>query len=155
MTVRLTAEVISLFEDKETTKVLVTLGADGVPHAVVKESLQPGEDGTILFLEFLESSRTNRNLVRSIWFDKKVAILINGKDGRSFQIKGVPVKVHIAGPVFQHHYTAAREKLGDVDLAAVWVIEPKQIIDESFAARRAEECATHPFFNHLDRLARH
>jgi len=154
MTAHLTTEIIGLLKDEETTKVLVTLGADGFPHAVVKQSLQPGEDGAIFFLEFLESSRTNKNLVRSIWFNKKVAILISGKDGRSFQIKGAPLKTHIAGPVFQQHYAATRDKLGDVDLAAVWIIEPEEIIDETFATRKAQEEAAHPFFNHLDRLAR-
>jgi len=134
--------------------VLATLDADGFPHAVVKQSLQPGEDGAIIYLELLESSRTNKNLVRSLWFNQKVAISLKGKDGRSYQIKGAPVKAHITGPLFQEHYTAVREKLGDVDLAAVWVIEPEEIIDETFGTRKAEEEAAHPFFSHLDRLAR-
>ncbi|MBI1920990.1 MAG: pyridoxamine 5'-phosphate oxidase family protein [Geobacter sp.] len=154
MSAQLTNEIIDLLKDKETTKVLATLDADGFPHAVVKQSLQPGEDGNILYLELLESSRTNKNLVRSIWFDRKVAIALKGKDGRSWQIKGKPVKTHITGPLFQKHYTAVRKRLGDVDLAAVWVIEPEEVIEETFAARRAEEERKHPLFTHLDRLAR-
>jgi predicted pyridoxine 5'-phosphate oxidase superfamily flavin-nucleotide-binding protein len=155
MAVQLTQDIIDLIEDKETTKVLATLDADGFPHAVVKQSLQPGEDGTLLYLELLESSLTNRNLVRSIWFNQKVSIALTGKNGQSYQIKGKPVKTHITGPVFQKHYLAVRERLGDVDLAAVWVIEPEEITDESFARRKAEEEAAHPLFRHLDRLAVH
>ena len=154
MAAQLTQEIIDLLNDRDTTKVLATLDADGFPHVVVKQSLQPGDDGTILYLELLESSRTNKNLVRSIWFDQKVAVAVSGKGGRSYQIKGKPVKTHITGPVFQQHYTAVREKFGDVDLAAVWVIEPEEVIEESFVARQAEEDRRHPFFAHLDRLAR-
>jgi hypothetical protein len=154
MAVELTKEIIDLLAESDTTKVLATLDADGFPHVVVKQSLQPGEDGSILYLELLESSRTNKNLVRSIWYDRSVAIALKGKDGRSWQIKGKPVKTHITGPLFLEHYTAVRERLGDVDLAAVWVIEPKEIINETFAVRREEEERNHPFFTHLDRLAK-
>lgn len=154
MAVQLIKEIIDLLDNKETTKVLSTLDADGFPHAAVKQSLQSGKNGTILYLEFLESSRTNKNLVRSIWFNKKVAIALRGQQGQSYQIKGTPVKTHITGPLFQEHYAAVREKHGDVDLAAVWEIEPEEIIDEAFATRRAEEEAAHPLFLHLDRLAR-
>lgn len=154
MAVELTKEIIDLLAESDTTKVLATLDADGFPHVVVKQSLQPGEDGSILYLELLESSRTNKNLVRSIWYDRSVAIALKGKDGRSWQIKGKPVKTHITGPLFLEHYTAVRERLGDVDLAAVWVIEPEEIINETFAVRREEEERNHPFFTHLDRLAK-
>ena len=70
------------------------------------------------------------------------------------QIKGRPVKTHITGPLYQRHYQRVREKLGDVDLAAVWVIEPDEVIDQSFDVRRRREEALHPDFAHLDRLVR-
>ena len=153
MAIQLSRNIIELIEDNNTTKVLATLDADGFPHAVVKQSLHTGEDGNLLYLELLESSLTNRNLVRSIWFNQKVSIALWGKNGQSYQIKGKPVKTHITGPLFQKHYLAVRERLGDVELAAIWVIEPEEVVDESFARRKAEEEAAHPFFRHLDRLA--
>ena len=153
MAIQLSRNIIELIEDNNTTKVLATLDANGFPHAVVKQSLHTGEDGNLLYLELLESSLTNRNLVRSIWFNQKVSIALWGKNGQSYQIKGKPVKTHITGPLFQKHYLAVRERLGDVELAAVWVIEPEEVVDESFARRKAEEEAAHPFFRHLDRLA--
>ena len=155
MAANLSKEIIDLITDTDSIKVLATLDEFGFPHVAVKQSLQVGEDGNILYLELLESSRTNRNLVRSIWFDQKVAVAIKGKGGQSFQIKGKPVKTHITGPVFQHHYTAIRELFGDVDLAAVWVIEPEEVINGSFTVRKAEEEGKHPFFSHLDRLVKH
>src|ERR1035438_9555052 len=46
-----------------------------------------------------------------------------------------------------------RRRLGDVDLSAVWVIEPEEVINENILVRRAEEEQAHPLFRHLDRLA--
>lgn len=153
MAVALQEELIDLLRNPETIKVLATIDEFGFPHAVVKQSLQLGEDGNLLYLELLESSRTNRNLVRSIWFGKNVAIAVKGALGGSYQIKGRPVKAHITGELFKTHYLAIRERLGDVDLAAVWVIEPVEVINESLSVRLAEEQLKHPLFNHLDRLA--
>lgn len=154
MAVQLPQELLELLGERETGKVLATVDENGVPHAVAGQSLYVGDDGNLHYLELFESSRSNRNLVRSIWFDRPVAIAIQGKNGRSFQIKGKPVRVLIAGPVFQQHYVELRRHLGDVDLAAVWVIEPHDVIDESFETRRASEEAEHPLFRHLDRLAK-
>jgi hypothetical protein len=114
-----------------------------------------GDDGHIHYLELLESSATNRNLVRSLWFDAKVAIVLAAKDGRTIQIKGTPLRVHITGALFRQHYQAVRARLGDVDLAGVWVIRPDRISDQSFAVAAAREAAEHPDFIHLDRLAAH
>jgi hypothetical protein len=150
----LTDDIIALLDDDTTRKVLATVDAEGVPHAVEKRSLHHGGDGTIHYLELLETSNTNRNLVRSIWFGGKVAISLNGADGRSIQIKGRPVKTHITGSLYQKHYERIRTLLGDVDLAGVWVIEPDEVIDQSFADRKSREETLHPDFIHLDRLAK-
>jgi uncharacterized protein len=150
----MTETIRELFAHPDSTKVLATVDEHGIPHVVVKQSLQVDESGNLLFLELLESSRTNRNLVRSIWYDRTVAVSIQGLSGASYQIKGKPVKAHITGPVFLKHYQEVRERLGDVELAAVWVIEPEEVTDESFAVRQAEEAEKHPLFRHLDRLAR-
>lgn len=153
MAIILNETVRDLFAHPDSTKVLATVDQHGVPHVVVKQSLQVDDAGNLLFLELLESSRTNRNLVRSIWYDRTVAVSVQGPSGASYQIKGKPVKAHITGPLFLKHYLAVREQLGDVDLAAVWVIEPEEVTDESFGARQAEEAEKHPLFRHLDRLA--
>lgn len=154
MAVKLDQEIAELLEDKETVKVLATSDAKGNPHAVANQSFQLDEDGRVIYLELLESSQTNKDLVRSIWFGRKVALALRGRDGRSYQIKGKPVRAIVSGPVFQKHYVSVREKLGDVDLAAVWIIEPEEVINESYPVRKAHEEATRPYFSHLDRLAR-
>lgn len=67
-------QVIALFNDQKALKVLATTDPSGEPHVVFKGSLQVDEKGDIIYLELLESSRSNRNLVNSIWFKRKVAI---------------------------------------------------------------------------------
>lgn len=154
MAVQLEQEVIDLLKDQETVKLLATSDEKGVPHAVIKQSLHLGEDGNLVYLELLEASQTNKNLVRSIWFDRKVAVALKGKNGLSYQIKGKPVRAIISGPVFQKHYLSIRESLGDVDLATVWIIEPEEVINETYSVRKAHEESTRPYFKHLDRLAK-
>jgi hypothetical protein len=64
------------------------------------------------------------------------------------------VKTHITGPLYQKQYSELRQKHGDVDLAAVWIIEPLEVIDENFAVLKVEQERNRPFLKHLDRLAR-
>ncbi|ADY55842.1 hypothetical protein Sgly_1542 [Syntrophobotulus glycolicus DSM 8271] len=154
MSIQLEDSVAGLLNDKDTLKVLATTDQNGVPHAVVKQSLRLGEDGNIVYLELLESSQTYKNLIGSIWFNRKVAVILKGKDGRSYQIKGSPVKAIVAGKIFEENYSAVRERLGDVDLAAVWIIQPEEVINETFSVRQGYEEANRPFFKHLDRLAK-
>ena len=83
MPVLLSAEALSLLDDDATVKVLATVDGDGAPHAVVKRSLHAAADGRrILYLELLETSETNRNLVRAIWYGGSVAITLAGSGGR-------------------------------------------------------------------------
>jgi len=154
MATKLDKEIIALLGSDDSTKVLATVNELGYPHAASKPYIRVDGDGNLLYLELVESSHTQKNLVRSIWFDQKVAISVSGTNGQSWQIKGKPVKTLITGPVFLHHYREVRKRLGDVDLSAVWVIEPEEVINENISVRHAEEQRAHPLFRHLDRLAK-
>ncbi len=151
MGIRLDEELVALFRDEQTVKVLATVDADGTPHAVVKQSLTVSDDGALVHHELLESSRTNKNLLRAVWFGGRVSVTVRRGD-TSWQMKGRPVQAHVAGPVFAREYVRIRERLGDVDLAAVWVIEPEEVVDQSLARRKQQEEAAHPHFLHLDRI---
>ena len=153
MTIVLDSAVRELLGDPATVKILATVDEEGVPHVVAKGSLRLGEDGNLLHLELLERSRTNRNLVHSLWLDRLVSILLVGSGGRSYQILGLPRRVHVSGPVYQTHYQAVREKLGDVDLAGVWIIEPRKVIDQAWRTRLAAEEGLGQGLLHLDRIA--
>lgn len=155
MSITLTLDVIDLLNDPDTIKILATVNDKGEPHAVFKQSLHVGEDGLIHSLELIETSHTAKNLVGSIWFERKLSILLRGTDNRAVQIKGRVHQYHISGALFQRHYLAAREHLGDVDLAGIWVIEPVEVIEQGLQARWKTEDAQHPGFIHLDRIAAH
>ena len=152
MTTKLNEEIIALFNSSDSTKAIATVDNHGAPHVAVKPFIYVDERGKLLYLELVEASRTQKNLVRSIWFDKKVSVSVSGPNGQSWQIKGKPIKALVTGDLFLHHYKVVREKLGDIDLSAVWVIEPEEIINENILVRYAEEELAHPVFRHLDRL---
>ena len=146
--------VIALLDDERTIKILVTADSSGTPHAAVKKSLRSGEDGNVIYLELIETSQTNSNMTSSLWFGRAVSVLLAAPDGRSWLITGRPFKCLVAGPVFEHYYREARERFGDADLAAVWVITPENAQDESLESRTALEGLEHPLMLHLDRIAK-
>lgn len=154
MAITIGTELAGLLDQEDTVKLLVTTDEQGIPHAVVKKSLQLDSDtNRLLYLELLESSQTNKNMVRSIWFNRVITIAVIGTLGESYQIKGRPVKAIVSGHAFRKYYNLVREKKPEADLAAVWVIEPVEIIDERFSVRLQQETAAHPYFQHLDQLA--
>ena len=148
----ITSEILQLLELRDTAKVLATTDEAGAPYAIPSSFLQSGPGGELVHLELLEKSVTNRNLLRSLWFDLKVSVSLAAPDGRSFVIRGKVVKALISGPVFRSHYETVRRQLGDADLAAVWLIEPEELLNESYAVRKLEEEERFPFSVHLDRL---
>lgn len=146
-------EVIDLIKDSKTIKIIATTDENGSPHAVVRENLTILDDGTVAYGEPFESSHTNSNVLRSIWVNKEVSILIQGKNGAGYQIKGQPVRYVINGPLYKQFYQAEIEKQdSDADLAGVWLIAPKEIRNETYSVRRSEEIEKHPHFQHLDRI---
>lgn len=143
----LSQEIIEKIQDRSATKVLATLDEAGAPYAVVSRFLQLGANGQLVHLELLEKSETNRNLLRSLWYEKKIVISVG-----DLVIKGRPVKAHISGPLFRQYYEQVRTVIPDADLSTVWVIEPEEVIDESYTVRKQQEEEQFPFCVHLDRL---
>lgn len=146
-------KIKELLKQKDTLKVVASVDKEGNPHVTFKGTVNVNEEGQVTFLEILESSQTNRNLTNSIWFEKVVAITILGADKTSYQIKGIPKRAIISGPLFEETYIRVQEKFGDVDLAAIWVIDPVEVREETFQARLEEERKQFPIIGHLDRFA--
>lgn len=154
MSIDIGQELKELIKDKASVKVLATVDENGAPYIALKQSISIAEDGNIEYLELLEASQSYKNFTRSLWHDKKVSLSISGGNGLSYLIKGRPVKILVSGPVFEKHYVSIREKLGDVDLAAICVIEPEVIINQAYAIRFQQQEELAPIFKHLDRLAK-
>jgi hypothetical protein len=145
-------QTIELINDRSVTKVIATLDEHGAPYAVISEFLQLGENGQLVHLELLEKSASNRNLLRSLWFEKKISVTLYAASGESYVIAGRPVKAHISGPVFRHYYQQVRSAIADGDLSTVWLIEPEEVVDETYTTRKQQEEEQFPFTVHLDRL---
>lgn len=154
MAVIINEKLVTLLGKADTVKLLVTTDEKGVPHAVVKESLQLDDKGRIIYFELLESSHTNKNMVRSIWFNRPVTVAVAGAGGESYQVKGNTLKAIVSGPLFRKYYEQVADRNRDNSLATVWVIEPESIDDQSLPARRRQHEANRPYFKHLDRLAK-
>lgn len=148
-----TIDLAALLASPFVTAIISTLDETGAPHAVPSPFLRLDERGFLVHPELLETSTSHRNLVRSIWFERPVGVTLAAGDGRVAVIRGRAHKAHISGPFFSEQYRSLRERLGDVDLAAVWLIEPQEISDETYRTRKAREEELHPFHRHLDRLA--
>ena len=144
-------ELKKLLEMPGTVKVLGTVDDKGIPHVVLKDSMKLLDDGTFAYAEDLDSSESNKNMVRSIWFDKFVSINIS-KGEKSYQIIGKPKKCLITGPLFKEFLI--RERAGnDSDIQSVWIITPLEVRNQSRIERRKEESSKKPYLNfYLDRL---
>ena len=143
----------ALFNDPAATRLLATSDEDGTPRVVAAESLHVDDAGRLVLLEQSEHSQTNRNLVRAIWFGRRVAATVRTADGRSFRVAGRPVRAIVAGPLFERHYRELRARRGDVDLSTVWMIEPDAVEEEGRAGAGEAEPGRIPLV-HLDRIAR-
>ncbi|MDR2507806.1 MAG: hypothetical protein LBD67_07415 [Candidatus Accumulibacter sp.] len=137
--------------DEESTKILVTVDEKGLPHPVVKSSLRYS-GGDIVYLEYLESSRSNRFMTRSLWYKRDIVILIARPGEKSFLVIAHPVRALVSGKEFQRYYEEAWRK--NLDLSTIWILEPVRVSDQSLSVRVAEETARRPYFTHLDRLAK-
>lgn len=153
MAVELSEEVKNALRDPGSVKVLASVDRDGRPYVVAKGSLSVDEEGRLYYLELLESSATNKNLIRSLWYDQWVAVNVITKDGRSYQIRGVPVKTLVAGRIYEAYYQKVQSQNPQNDLAAVYYIEPEEIREQTYQLRKEQEERKHPLYIHLDRLA--
>ena len=149
---QLTPELLEVLAHPATHKVVATIDEDGSPHAVPSPFLHARPDGLLVHFELLETSATNRNLLRGLWFDRKLAVTLVGALGKTFVIKAVPAKAEISGPAFSQAFEAVRSVLGDADLAAVWLLRPLAVVDETYTRRKRDEEERYPFSIHLDRL---
>lgn len=147
-------EITRALDDPFAVKALATINEDGSPHVVFKNLMYTNQNGEIVLWELIESSKTNQNLVRSIWFDRKIAINVLCGNKKSYFIQGIPVRAIISGREFQKYYIEIREKYGKVDLSAVWIIKPESYKEKSLEKRVDEERAEHPLIMHLDCISK-
>lgn len=138
--VELPKEVLEALRDPQTIKALTTTDKEGVPHTVYKLSLTVLDDGQLAYLEMVERSRTYTNILHNHWEKKKVSISIfNPQNGLAFQIKGIPTRCVLEGPIWEMFRDQCWSMMPDAEPAAVWLIGPEEVMNESLGARIEEE----------------
>lgn len=147
------AEALSLFNDPNSLKILATTDSQGSPHIAVDNNIRLDEEKNIIYLEHLETSRCNSNLVNSLWFKKSVTVHIKSGE-REYAVQGIPIYSIISGPVFEKYYQEALAADESADLSTVWVIQPAKVFNESFEYKETQEKEKHPLIMHLDHLAK-
>jgi hypothetical protein len=153
MSTVLTEDFRDVLEDASTRAVIATIDEDGVPHLEEKRSIHLDGEGRILLPEEGEYSRTNLNLVRSLWFDRKAVLHLLGKE-RQYEVVLKPYKVHISGPLFESHYRKALEQPKPNGLSGVWVFEPEAVSEETAEVRILRDNEGRLPLTHLDRIAK-
>jgi hypothetical protein len=138
--------------DSGSLKIVSTLNENGTIHSTPKGTLTVNASGQLEYTEVLESSSSYKNVVRSLWFDKKVTVLVIGIDRRAYEITGNIKRILTAGRYFENTYNAFLEKRGH-GIAAVVQINVESIIDLDISKGIERQEREHFFFTHLDRLA--
>jgi hypothetical protein len=153
MSIPLTADFREVLEDSATRALIATVDEQGVPHLEEKRTVQLDAEGQIVVAEEGEYSRTNLNLVRSLWFNRKAVLHLLGAK-RRFEVVLRPYKVHISGPVFESYYRKALEKPGSKGLSGVWILRPETVTEETTAVRANRENEGRLPLIHLDQIAK-
>ena len=140
-------EMLEALDNPETVKVLTTIDEKGVPHTTFKDSMTILDEKYLAYMELTEFSNTSKNMLRSYWFKKMVTVgIFNAKQGVAYQIKGEPFKFFMEGEVWDRFLEKVWSKMPDTDPTGVWLIVPREIINQDFKVRRGEIAKTRPEF---------
>jgi hypothetical protein len=137
---QLPKEVEKIINDPKTIKALTTVDKDGNPHTVPLGSMRV-IDGNIAFLELLDTCKTQKNMLNCYWFKKDVSILVvdDWQKGNVYQIKGSPYKLLRQGPIWDNYLEEIWKIIPDADPTGVWLITPKEVVNQNYFLRRKAE----------------
>ncbi len=140
---KLPDEVVEILNDPESIKVVATKDEEGIPHVVFKGFVGALDSETIAFAELIEDSRTMKNILRLLNLDeekKLIAInVFNPKKGVSYQIKGEPYQLEMDWPPWDMFLEMIWKWDKDADPVGVWLIKPKEFLEETYEVRKREE----------------
>ena len=134
-------EILGALRDPQKMKTLTTVDKDGVPHTVPIGSMTVLEDGNIAFMELLDTSKTQKNMLNCYWSKTKVSVLVVDDWGRGkvWQIKGDPYKYLILGPIWDQFLEQVWQKIPEADPSGVWIIAPTEVRNQGYFERRRGE----------------
>lgn len=148
----LSEELKQVINDPASRVILSAVGKNGQICSELGIKVRTDENGRIRFYELLESSQMQKHLVYSLWFDKKVTLLvING--ARNFHITGTIYQAVIAGYEFESEYEAILNEVDqDADLSTVWLIDVEDWQENTYQEARERQKREHPLLMHMDHI---
>ena len=112
--------VSRLLEDKNSKRLIQVPGEKpGEMHAFLCQSLTSLDGSTLLLSLARERTPLGRGLVRSLWFDRPVAVWLS-QDGKTWKTEAWAYRCHIVGPAFTTMRSLAREKNPENEIACAW-----------------------------------
>lgn len=155
MTEKITEEIKNIINDKRTLAVLSAVGKDGNPYAQAAHKIAVKDDGRIAVHQLLEKSQLQKNLVYSIWFSKKVSLLLTSKDGKQFHLYLKPYQAVVAGREFTKEYKKVLAEYGpDSDLSTIWLFDVESFASANYSDEKAREKEEHPYLYHMDKIVK-
>ena len=129
--VKIPDEVVELIKDKETPKIVTTVGQDGVPNATIKGSIMAIDDATLAFADLYGGkSRTFSNLKET----KQVSVLVFkfpfAPPLAAYQIKGKFDQYLTSGPVFDQFAKMIKELIG-ADITGVATMKVDSVYSQA------------------------
>lgn len=138
--------------EKQSTVIISAIGKNGQIASEVAVKARIDENNVLHYYELLESSRMQKNLVNSLWFDHPVTILVLA-EGKQFSLTGRIYKALMAGCEFEKEYEDILEEVDDeADLSTVWEIRIEEVEEVSYLAGRRKEKREHPYLMHMDHI---
>ena len=138
--------------DQSAVVVISAIGKNESIASEVAVKARIDEKDVLHYYELLESSRMQKNLVYSLWFDHPVTILILTEE-QQFSLHGKIYKALMAGYEFEREYEDILAEVDeDADLSTVWEIEIKEVEEVSYPAGRRREKQEHPYLMHMDHI---
>lgn len=123
--------VIDLFNNPQSTKVLTTVSASGIPHSIVVGSIMAPSDNLLCAAEIMMKT-TSENLKTNT---KICAIAVNGKE--SYQIIASVKGNQKEGEIFDN-INANLAKM-NMSCNGVWLFEPLEVFDQSAGPNAGEK----------------
>jgi len=134
-------EVIDLFNDLESIKVLVTIDENYVPHCVPVGSLCVLSPNIIAF-GVIMMKKTQSNLLYC-YENKRTIVTMAVKGSISYQIKVIAKEYLTEGIVYEKFCEGLKPLVlnSGFELKGVWILEPTEIYNQSLGLKAGQRIA--------------
>ena len=139
---------------KETIKIISAVSAKGNPILSIREAIFFNTKGKLVLLESAETSNLNKALTYSLWYSKKIKLIILCKNNARLSINASLIRAIISGKEFERYYLMYTNIYKNRDLSTAWIMNIDEINDISEIEKDVilTEEEQYPMIKHLDKL---